>query len=171
MRIDLGDIQIRPYTEGDIPSLAARANSASVSRDLREAFPFPYTRKDAETWLDQCRRFSPLTHFAMADPSGVIGGIGLIPGEDVHRIEAELGYWLAASFWGRGIMSRAVDAFVPEAAARFGFHRIFARVFARNKASARVLEKTGFTREALLKKSAVKDGVILDETLFARVFP
>lgn len=170
MRIDLGGTRIRPYRRSDIPSLALRANNVRVAADLREAFPNPYSADDARNWLALCSRLSPLTHFAVADDSGVIGGIGLIPGQDVHRIEAELGYWLGEDFWGRGIMTRVISAFVPAAAKRFGFARIFARVFARNPASARVLEKCGFTLEAVTKKSAVKDGEILDEFLYSRIF-
>jgi RimJ/RimL family protein N-acetyltransferase len=173
LQIDLDGIRIRPYRDTDIPSLVSSANNPRVARDLREAFPHPYTEQDARSWLETCRRLSPVTHFAIADDAenaGVIGGIGVIPGTDVHRIEAELGYWLAEPFWGRGIMTRAVSSFAPAAASRFGFQRIFARVFSRNRASAAVLEKSGFALEGLLRSGAIKDGLVLDEYLYARVF-
>jgi RimJ/RimL family protein N-acetyltransferase len=166
LQIGLDDVFIRPYRDSDTHSLVTSANNPRVARDLREAFPHPYTEQDARNWLGRCRRHSPITHFAIAggaENAGVIGGIGVIPGTDVHRIESELGYWLAEPYWGRGIMTRAVSAFVPAAASRFGLRRIFARVFTRNRASARVLEKSGFTREALLRNGAIKDGVVLDE--------
>ena len=44
-------------------------------------------------------------------------------------------------------------------------------VFTRNRASASVLEKSGFAREGVLRNGAVKDGVVLDEYLYARTFP
>jgi len=39
--------------------------------------------------------------------------------------------------------------------------------FARNVASARVLEKAGYTREGTLRQSAIKDGVVLDQWMYA----
>ena len=47
--------------------------------------------------------------------------------------------------------------------------RIFATVFAHNGASMRVLEKSGFIREGTLRRSAVKNGLILDQALYAKV--
>jgi len=44
-------------------------------------------------------------------------------------------------------------------------------VFAWNPASMRVLEKSGFEREALLRSAATKDGQLIDTVLYARVFP
>ena len=72
------------------------------------------------------------------------------------------GYWLAEPFWGRGIVTEAVQAVV-----RHGFNllplvRIEASAFASNPASARVLEKCGFTFEGVRRHNVVKDGQILD---------
>jgi RimJ/RimL family protein N-acetyltransferase len=55
------------------------------------------------------------------------------------------------------------------ASASLGMERVFALPFARNVGSARVLEKAGYTREGLLRRSAIKDGVIQHQLLFARV--
>ncbi len=68
------------------------------------------------------------------------GGIGLHPGHDVNRLTAELGYWLAEPFWGRGIATAAVRAIVPHGFASLPLNRIEAYVYANNPASARVLE-------------------------------
>ena len=89
--------------------------------------------------------------------------------DDVERISAELGFWLGETVWGRGVMTDAVSAFVPWAFERFNLQRIYAHVFERNPASARVLEKAGFSREARLRRAVIKEGQILDEWLYARV--
>jgi ribosomal-protein-alanine N-acetyltransferase len=89
--------------------------------------------------------------------------------EDVDRISAELGFWLGEPFWGRGIMTEAVRAFVPWAFERFSLSRIYAQVFAFNTGSARVLEKAGFILEATLRRSAIKDGMITDQFQFVRL--
>ena len=47
--------------------------------------------------------------------------------------------------------------------------RVFAMAFAHNVASIRVLEKSGFEREGVMRRSAIKNGVVLDQILFAKV--
>jgi len=170
MEIDLGDgLAIRPWRRGDEPSLVVYANNRKVAGNLRDAFPHPYTPADARSWIDRATRQDPATSFAIASGVEAIGGIGLILGSDVFRRSAELGYWLGEPFWGRGIASRAVGAFTAWAFARFDLLRIEAGVFEGNPASARVLEKAGFTFEARLRKAATKEGRTLDLLLYARV--
>jgi len=96
------------------------------------------------------------------------GGIGIRLGQDVHRHTASLGYWLAEEFWGRGIMTEAVAAFIDFCFENFPLRRIYAEVFANNPASARVLEKAGFIFEGRLKNHVVKDGKLLDSLLYAK---
>ena len=97
-----------------------------------------------------------------------VGGIGVHPGEDVHRHTATMGYWLGEEFWGRGVMTQAVTAVTDFCFENFLLRRISAEVFANNPASARVLEKAGFTFEGCLKSDVLKDGKVLDSLLYAR---
>jgi ribosomal-protein-alanine N-acetyltransferase len=83
-----------------------------------------------------------------------------------HR--AEIGYWLAKPFWGRGIMTDVVQRLCQVGFEEFGLVKIIAYVNATNPASARVLEKCGFVQEGYLKKHFLKDGQLLDVRLFAR---
>ena len=85
-----------------------------------------------------------------------VGGIGVHPGEDVHRHTATMGYWLGEEFWGRGVMTEAVTAVTDFCFENFPLRRISAEVFANNPASARVLEKAGFTFEGRLKNTSSK---------------
>jgi RimJ/RimL family protein N-acetyltransferase len=66
-----------------------------------------------------------------------------------HR--GEIGYVLARSAWGRGHATEAAHAVVSWAAAQSFVHRVWAVVDAENVRSARVLEKTGMTREGTLR--------------------
>src|SRR5215831_19890979 len=78
------------------------------------AIPFPYTEADADAWLDLCEKEAcePEKNFAIREPGGyLIGGIGIHRTLPETANEAEFGYWLAKSFWGRGIMTRAIEAF------------------------------------------------------------
>jgi [ribosomal protein S5]-alanine N-acetyltransferase len=90
---------------------------------------------------------------------------------DVNSRSAEIGYWLGTDFWRRGIATEAVMLVTDWA---FGAHkllRIFAQPFASNVASRRVLEKAGYALEGVMKQSAVKDGMVLDQCIYARLRP
>jgi RimJ/RimL family protein N-acetyltransferase len=110
----------------------------------------------------------PVTLFCVEANGGAVGGIGIIIGADVHRQTAELGYWLGQEFWGCGIMTEGVAAFADFCFENFHLRRIYAEPFANNCASARVLEKAGFTFEGCLKNNVLKDGQLLDSLLYAR---
>ena len=90
---------------------------------------------------------------------GVIGADDLEVGT-THR--ANIGYWLAKPYWGRGLMTAAAHRFVQYAFERLEVVRLTAEVFSWNEASARVLEKVGFRREGRLRKHREKDGRLVD---------
>jgi RimJ/RimL family protein N-acetyltransferase len=140
-----------------------------VWANLRDRFPSPYTLDDAEAWLRHCARTVPVTDFAIEVDGEAAGGIGVVLRTDVERVDTELGYWLGEQYWGRGVMSRAVTAFVPWVLERFHVARVHANVFDFNTASARVLEKAGFTLEGRLRQSAFKDGRLIDQLVYARI--
>lgn len=167
MQWDFGWWMIRSFRRGDVASMVKHANNPNVSAFLREAFPYPYTRRDARIWIEAALAQTPETHFAIATPDELIGSIGFHPQDDVHRRSAELGYWLGESFWGRGIISAAIPTMVRHAFENFDLLRIFAYVFEGNTASERVLEKAGFFCEGVLRQSVFKQGRMLDQKLFA----
>jgi ribosomal-protein-alanine N-acetyltransferase len=153
----------------DAPAIARHANNRRIAMWLRDRFPHPYTLNDAEGFLSVVLRQDPRVAFAVATQREAIGGIGLDVGADVHRFSAELGYWLAEPFWGRGLMTEAVKQFTAWTFEHLEVHRIHASVFATNAASIRVLEKAGFQREGHLRASVFKQGRILDQFLYARI--
>ena len=168
MQLQLARCTIRDYRPDDAESLARHANNRKVWLGLRDAFPHPYTVEDAKKFLEGNVGGLPTIHFCLEVEGEAAGGIGLRPGEDVHRHTAELGYWLGEQFWGRGIMSDAVPAFADYCFNQFPLNRIFAMPHSNNPASARVLEKAGFTLEGRLARNVVKDGKVLDSLLYAK---
>jgi RimJ/RimL family protein N-acetyltransferase len=168
VRLDLGDgYLIREFRDSDIERLVQYADNENVARHLEDRFPHPYTEEKARDWLAYVAEQDPLTNFAIAEESGLIGGIGFQKREDVYRRTAELGYWLGGPFWGLGIAPRAVRAITEWAFESFGLERIQARVFEANPASCRVLEKAGFTYEGRLRRSVLKLNVIMDQVVYA----
>jgi RimJ/RimL family protein N-acetyltransferase len=165
--LDAGCCQIRPYREADKATLVRIANNWQIAKNMRNLFPHPYTAADADAWLKVLEMRNPLTNFAVTVSDELVGGLGLSLGSDVHFRTAELGYWLGEDFWGRGIATAAVRAFTRYGFDAFDLLRIFAGVFSWNPASMRVLEKAGYVREGVLRKSVVKDGHVLDQAVYA----
>ena len=160
---------IRPWDALDVPALVKHANNRNVSQRMRDAFPYPYTAADANAFLGIVARQNPVTFFAIATPDEAIGGIGITRNADVHRLTAEMGYWLAEPFWGRGIMTETAAAFSDFAFEAFGLVRIYAEPYEGNIASCRVLEKAGFALEGRMRRNVIKDGRILDQYLYAKI--
>jgi len=165
MHFSLGEAVLRPWKIEDAPALAAAANNRNVWIYLRDRMPHPYTLADAEAYLQ--RRTDSELVLCIEVEGHAAGSIGLHPGTDVSRLTAELGYWLAERFWGRGIITAAVQTIVQYGFEQLPINRIEAYVFANNPASARVLEKAGFVCEGRLRQSVIKDGHILDSFLYA----
>jgi [ribosomal protein S5]-alanine N-acetyltransferase len=172
MEITLTRCTIREWRVGDEDSLVRHANNPKIWRNVRDAFPHPYTRRDAEQWIALSISQSPAVSFAIEIDGEAVGGIGLVPREDVYRRSIEIGYWLGEAYWGRGVMTEAVRAITDYAFSNFDVCRVFAGVFEWNRGSARVLEKAGFEFETRLKNSITKQGQSIDELLYAMVrFP
>lgn len=169
MRLEFAGGVVRQWRLDDAPALARNANNHNIWLNLRDRFPHPYTADDAEGWVRHCARTMPVTDFAIEVAGEAAGGIGIVLSTDVERVDAELGYWLGEPFWGRGVVTGALQVFVPWVFSRFNLARLHAQVFEFNVGSARVLEKAGFTREARLRQSAYKNGRLIDQFLYARI--
>ncbi len=162
---------LRNWRNEDAAALAAHANNLKIWRHLRDGFPHPYKLQNALEFISRMSNFDPPTAFAVATKKEVIGSIGVRPGKDVHRFSAELGYWLAESYWGRGIMPHAVAAMIEYGFETLHLHRIYAEPYARNSASIRVLEKAGLTWEGTLRQNVYKEGRFIDQEIYAHINP
>jgi [ribosomal protein S5]-alanine N-acetyltransferase len=170
MKIDTALLTLRPWTRDDIDVLPGLANDRRIWANLRDRVPHPYTRADAEAWLQLCATKVDLhSTFAIEVEGQAAGGIGLELFDDVHRKTAEIGYWLGTAYWGRGLATEAVIAMTRHGFDRLGLERIQAQVFEWNEASMRVLAKAGYTFEGRLRRHVFKDGRLGDALMYARV--
>ncbi len=169
IRFTLAACLLREWRRGDEPSLVRHANNRKVWINVRDSFPFPYTPADAKAWVRRASSDALNQVFAIDVDGFAVGAIGLRPGEDVHRLSAEIGYWLGEEFWNRGIATEAVNSVTAYAFESLGMTRVHAEVFEWNTASMRVLEKAGFVKEGVLAKSAIKDRKVIDQVVYARV--
>lgn len=167
MQLDLESCGVRSFRDADAAELARHANNRNVWLQLRDRFPHPYTIDDARGFIAFASGADPETAFAVTVDDRPVGSIGAVLGEDVERRSAEVGYWLGESYWGRGIATCALVGFTEYALATYEVERLFAVPLAANTASCRVLEKAGYRLEGRMRRSAVKDGVVQDQFLYA----
>jgi ribosomal-protein-alanine N-acetyltransferase len=156
---------LRPWTSEDLSSLVQYANNIEIACYLIDMFPHPYTVADGQAYLEFAT--SQTGNIFAIDVAGqAVGSIALHPQSDIHRKNAELGFWLAQPFWGQGIITQAVRQVVAYGFQAFDITRIFARPFGTNRASQRVLEKAGFALEAQFTQTLFKNGEFLDEWVY-----
>lgn len=162
-------VTIRKFRRIDKFRMAEIANNEKVAANLRDAFPSPYTLEDAQKFISMCLRQVPYGIFAIEFEGEYVGNIGLHRQGDVYRKTAELGYFIGEPYWHKGITPRAVNLICEYGFRELDVIKIFSGVFSFNTASQRVLEKCGFTLEAVLKAAVIKNGKICDEYRYARI--
>jgi [ribosomal protein S5]-alanine N-acetyltransferase len=172
MELSSGKILLRPWKEEDATELAELANNRKVADMLRDGFPHPYTLVDAVSWIHSTIAINnPPTLFAILEDEKLAGGIGILLKDNIYRKNAEIGYWIGESFWGKGIATDAVKLIVEYVFRNFNVVRIYAETFTTNRASSRVLEKNGFVCEGLFSKAVIKNEILLDSATYALLRP
>ena len=161
--------RIRKWELSDAKDLAAALSNKKVQDNLRDGLPYPYTEQDGKEFIsamlsaDENETFA----FAITVDNMVIGSIGIFRQGNIHRQTAELGYYIAEEYWGKGIMTEAVKQICEYVFAKSDIIRIYAEPFAYNIASCRVLEKVGFQYEGTLRSNAVKNGKVIDMEMYS----
>ncbi len=169
IRLTDKNITLREFKPDDKNRLVELANNAKISINLRDGFPNPYTLTDAESFLEKYSKEGSSQIFAIEYNGIYVGNIGLHKGIDVYRKSAEIGYFLGEPYWNLGIMTTAVNLICAYGFENMDIVRIHAGIFEYNSASMRVLEKCGFTKEAILSKSVFKNSRFYDEHMYAKI--
>ena len=161
--------KIRKWMLSDVADLTAAISNKKVQDNLRDGIPYPYTEQDGVDFIsamlsaDENDTFA----FALTVDEKVIGSIGVYRQENIHRQTAELGYYIAEEYWGKGIMTEAIKQICQYVFQKSDILRIYAEPFAYNEASCRVLEKAGFQYEGTLRNNAVKNGKVIDMKMYS----
>jgi ribosomal-protein-alanine N-acetyltransferase len=171
MELIKGNIKLRPLRLSDAERLAVLANNEKISRNLRDGFPNPYTLADAENFLAKFTNQDPVTYFGIEFNGEHVGNISLVPGQDIYRKSAEIGYFIGEPYWNKGIVTTAVNLIAEYGFNHLGIIRIHTGVFEYNMASMRVLEKCGFTKDGVFRKSVFKQNTIWDEVRYSKINP
>ncbi len=164
-------IILRPLEMSDKFELAKIADNPNIAKNLRNAFPNPYTLADAEFFIENIANNSPNYIFGIFYEGKYCGNIGIHPGSDVYSRSAELGYFIGEKYWGKGITTRAVKLIIDFTFEQLDIVKIYAGIFEYNPASMKVLEKNGFKLEGILRKSVFKNNQFYDEYRYGLVHP
>lgn len=164
-------IKIRAWKMEDAEALSKALNNKKIQDNLRDGLPYPYTVADAKDFIAAMLAADSNNIFAWAITVNdvAIGSIGVFRKENVHRLTAEIGYYVSEEYWGKGVTTEAVQQVCNYIFEHTDIVRIFADPYAFNSGSCRVLEKVGFVYEGTLRKNAVKNGQIVDMKMYAKI--
>lgn len=161
--------KIRKWKLSDAKDLAMALSNRKIQDNLRDGMPYPYTEQDGIDYIssmisaDENETFA----FAITVDDKAVGSIGVFRQDNIHRQTAELGYYIAEKYWGKGLMTEAVTQMCEYVFEKSDIIRIYAEPFAYNAASCRVLEKVGFQYEGTLRSNAVKNGKVIDMKMYS----
>ncbi len=161
--------KIRKWKLSDAADLAAAISNKKVQDNLRDGLPYPYTKQDGMDYISAMLAADEeeIFAFAITIDGKAVGSIGVFRQANIHRQTAELGYYIAEEYWGRGIMTEAVKQICKYVFSESDIIRIYAEPFAYNAASCKVLEKAGFQYEGTLRNNAVKNGKVIDMKMYS----
>ena len=163
------ECKIREWKMEDAAELAATLNNKNIQDNLRDGLPYPYTEDDAKFYINEMLKADKNSVFAFALTADhkVVGSIGVFRKDNIHSRTAEMGYYIAESFWGKGLGTCAIKQTCQYVFNNTDILRIFAEPFSYNIASCRILEKSGFKCEGVLRSNAVKNNQILDMKIYS----
>lgn len=159
---------LRRIRADDLPALLEVNGDDETTRFL----PYASWRSpaDAEAWLARMRGYEAkgdtwqfvLEHRELRRAIGTC----LVFRHSAEHARAELGYVLGRAHWRQGLMQESLRAFLPVAFNELRLQRLEAELESRNVASARLLERLGFVREALFRSRWFEDGQSIDAVVY-----
>ena len=166
--IEAARVRVRMLAASDLPALYEVNADEAVTRLL------PYATwtspADADAWFERragIQATGMALQLVVADKASDRAiGTALLFRLEEGSARAELGYVLGRAHWGRGLMHEALGALLDRAFGAMALRRLEAEVDVRNAASARVLQRLGFTREGLLRQRWVSKGEAKDVEIF-----
>jgi len=152
LTLETDRLVLRPPMKKDIPALFRHLNHPAISQTTLH-IPYPYTRKDAMTWVTKnkqeiVRGLSYSFAITSKKTNQMIGAIGLHINSEHNRAEA--GYWIAVPHWNKGVATEALIRIMEFGFTIIGLHKIYATHLIHNPSSGRVMEKAGMKKEGKL---------------------
>jgi [ribosomal protein S5]-alanine N-acetyltransferase len=162
-------MEFKEYHLDYAASYTEMRNNPNVLNNGYDKTPNPFTLENGIDFLsDQLGKEKP-NRFLIIHENQLAGDIGITIQDDVHRLTAEIGYFIAEPFWGKGLATQAIKKMTEYAFSNFEIVRIIAGVFEFNKASMKALEKNGYYLESIRKRSVIKNGIIMDDYIWVKL--
>ncbi|GAB3900230.1 GNAT family N-acetyltransferase [Larkinella knui] len=166
-------LEIRKLVKGDEEDLFAIRSNKTLMRFIPR--PLAQSAQDAalliQGFSDAIRANESITWgIALRSEPRVIGTIGFVRIFKEHY-RAEVGYLLHPDFHGTGMMREALLALVDYGFQGLKLHSIEAVVDPENTASAKLLERSGFTKEGHFKENKYFNGRFMDSVYYTRWQP
>lgn len=163
-------VTLRELRLSDAPSLCALLSADEVARFIS---PPPTTVEGFErfiVWAHRERAAGGYVCFAVV-PSGLQHAIGVFQVRQLGGsfLVSEWGFALGSAFWGTGVFTQAAKEVLAFAFGTLGAHRMEARSSVTNGRGNGALGKLGATREAVLRRSFLRNGVYHDQVLWSIV--
>jgi RimJ/RimL family protein N-acetyltransferase len=163
-------LTLRAPSVDDVDAIVVAATDEITQRWL--PLPNPYRREHAVGFVTE---FAPSVRESGAglvrtiELDGELAGMIDLKGADWRSREAEIGYWAAPAFRGRGVLTEATAGLACWALTEQSFERVVLRVAPGNKASIRVAEKAGFVYEGTARNAGVVHGGRVDLTIYSLI--
>jgi [ribosomal protein S5]-alanine N-acetyltransferase len=161
-------ICLRELLPTDRDRLVSLANDEKVSRYLVYTFPYPYTKTDAEWWINVGSKENGATTRVITFRGELVGLVGITPQNGWRAHLGEIGYWVGNEYWGKGIATSALKQMTDYGFVSLRLKKLYAPVLAPNVASMRVVAKCGYELEGILKSEVQKTGRFYDIHHFAK---
>ena len=162
-------MEFREYSLDHAEAFSQMRNNPNVLDNGYDKTSNPFTKKDAIHFINIQLEKNPSQRFLIFYNNELAGEIGINIQDDVHRLCAEIGYFIAEPFWGKGLATQAIKEMTEYTFATFDIVRITAGVFDFNKSSMKALEKNGYYLESIRKKSVIKKGQIIDDYIWVKL--
>jgi len=163
-------LDLRPIKESDAENICSALSIRQIADDMI-SIPYPFSMADSKRYIaqrknDQKHNLACVFVIERASESNFCGLIEIREIEQEHA-QAELSFWLAFNAWGNGYISEAIPEVVNYCFNKLKLNRLYGYHMVRNPASGRALEKSGFTKEGLLRQRVKKLGIFEDVALWA----
>jgi [ribosomal protein S5]-alanine N-acetyltransferase len=166
--LQAGAVTLRELQLSDARSLLEMLTTHEVARFIS---PPPNSVEAFERFIDWTHRERAAGRYICFGivPAGLDQAIGIIqvrtlaPGFDI----AEWGFAMGSSFWGTGIFQEAAKQLLAFVFTDVGIHRLEARSAVRNGRGNGALQKLGATREGVLRRSFLREGVYHDQVIWS----
>ena len=169
---DLGDVHLREIRISDAAAYHRYMNNNKVKEFLTQdniPMTMDAAAEDLRYWSGIfTHRRSIYWAIADVDTDELIGTIGFNVWNRIHN-RADISYDLDSRFWGKGVMRRAMSQVMKFAMEEMKIVRVQATVVIENQRSIKLLEKSNFRQEGILRKYEIIAGKYRDYYMYGYV--